>query len=132
VAALERLGQRDFEVHTGRSVPGDLGELVCFAGRGPGEVLHSGRKVVGLSQWRSREGALFSTCAYERWDPAGLMALLDVDDTERGAIVSDLASSAVGVGELQPAARDLEALGQALLSSFDGWTAVGGGASAGS
>jgi lipoate-protein ligase A len=131
-AALERLGQHDFELHTGRSVPGDLGDLVCFAGRGPGEVLHSGRKVVGLSQWRSREGALFSSCVYDRWEPAGLMALLDVDDIEREAIVSDLASAAVGVGELKPAVRDLEALGQALLSSFEGWTAEGGGAPAGS
>ena len=51
------------------------GDLVCFAGRGPGEVFHGGRKVVGLSQWRAREGALFSSCAYLRWDPAPLLAL---------------------------------------------------------
>ena len=39
-AALAGLGQHGFDVHTGRSVPGELGELVCFAGRGPGEVFH--------------------------------------------------------------------------------------------
>ena len=79
--ALAGLGQRGFEVHHGRSVPGDFGDLVCFAGRGPGEVFHGGRKVVGLSQWRAREGALFSSCAYLRWDPAPLLALLDVEGT---------------------------------------------------
>jgi lipoate---protein ligase len=119
--ALKGLGTGGFEVHTGRSVPGELGELVCFAGRGPGEVLHAGRKVVGLSQWRSREGALFSSCVYDRWDPAGLLGLLDVDDVARAALVSDLASAAVGVEELEPAVDDMEALGRALLASFDSW-----------
>ncbi len=77
-AALADVGQHGFEVHRGRSVPGAFGDLVCFAGRGPGEVFQGGRKVVGLSQWRSREGTLFSSCAYLRWDPAPLLALLNV------------------------------------------------------
>jgi lipoate-protein ligase A len=125
-AALEDLGAHGFEVHIGRSVPGEHGELVCFAGRGPGEVLHAGRKVVGLSQWRSREGALFSCCAYDRWDPSGLMELLDVDDLARASVVSDLRAAALGVGELEPAISDIAVLARALLASFDGWT--GGGA----
>ena len=69
-------GLRGFDTHSGRSVPGELGELVCFAGRGPGEVFHGGRKLVGLSQWRSRQGALFSSCAYLHWDPDPLLDLL--------------------------------------------------------
>jgi lipoate---protein ligase len=32
--------------------------VVCFAGRGPGEVFVDGRKAVGLAQWRVREGIL--------------------------------------------------------------------------
>ncbi len=122
-AALEDLGADGFEVHSGRSVPGDLGELVCFAGRGPGEVLHAGRKVVGLSQWRSREGALFSCCAYDRWDPGGLMELLDVgvDGEMRASVVSDLGMVALGVGELEPPVGDLEAMVEVLLASFGGW-----------
>jgi lipoate---protein ligase len=35
--------------------------VVCFAGRGPGEVFVNGRKAVGLTQWRVREGLLVST-----------------------------------------------------------------------
>jgi lipoate-protein ligase A len=35
--------------------------VVCFAGRGPGEVFVGDRKTVGLTQWRVREGVLLST-----------------------------------------------------------------------
>lgn len=36
-------------------------EVACFAGRGPGEVFVTGRKAVGLTQWRVREGAFLSS-----------------------------------------------------------------------
>lgn len=70
----------DLEVHLGPSEPRPWSDLVCFAGVGPGEVLARGRKLVGLAQWRSREGALFQGCCYRRWDPAPLLRLLGVDD----------------------------------------------------
>ena len=35
--------------------------LVCFAGRGPGEVFVDGVKAVGVTQWRVREGMFVST-----------------------------------------------------------------------
>jgi lipoate-protein ligase A len=35
--------------------------LVCFAGRGPGEVFVDGKKAVGVTQWRVREGIFVST-----------------------------------------------------------------------
>lgn len=35
--------------------------VVCFAGRGPGEVFVDDRKAVGLTQWRVREGVFLST-----------------------------------------------------------------------
>jgi lipoate-protein ligase A len=48
-------------VHEG-SLAGDPAlRLVCFAGRGPGEVFVDGEKVVGLTQWRVREGTFLST-----------------------------------------------------------------------
>jgi lipoate---protein ligase len=48
-------------VHQG-SLAGDPAlRLVCFAGRGPGEVFVDDRKVVGLTQWRVREGTFLST-----------------------------------------------------------------------
>jgi hypothetical protein len=48
-------------VHEG-SLKGDPRfRLVCFAGRGPGEVFVNDRKAVGLTQWRVREGVFLST-----------------------------------------------------------------------
>ncbi len=107
-----------FDVHTGRSIPGDLGELVCFAGRGPGEVFRGASKVVGLSQWRAREGSLFSSCAYRRWDPVPMLVLMEVDERTRDELAGDLAPMAVGLAELDPPAADLDRVRGALLDSF--------------
>jgi lipoate---protein ligase len=58
----------EVSVHQG-SLAGDPAlRLVCFAGRGPGEVFVDGRKVVGLTQWRVREGTFLST-VLPREDP---------------------------------------------------------------
>ncbi len=40
--------------------------VVCFAGRGPGEVFVDGRKAVGLTQWRVREGIFVSTVIHSK------------------------------------------------------------------
>jgi lipoate---protein ligase len=111
-------GQPGFDAHAGRSVPGELGDLVCFAGRGPGEVFRGASKVVGLSQWRAREGALFSSCAYLRWDPVPLLALMEVDEQARVELARHLASMAVGLAELDPPVADLDRVRAALLGSF--------------
>lgn len=42
-------------IHEGPVSRGAWEELLCFAGLGPGEVLLDGRKLVGLSQRRTRE-----------------------------------------------------------------------------
>ncbi len=117
-AALAGIGQHGLDVATGRSVPGELGDLVCFAGRGPGEVFTGVRKVVGLSQWRAREGALFSSCAYLHWDPASLLALVNVDEAAHDRLARDLAPMAAGLADLEPPVTDLEPVRVALLGSF--------------
>jgi lipoate-protein ligase A len=121
IAGLEGLGLSGFDRHVGRAVPGELGALVCFAGRGPGEVFWRGRKVMGLSQWRSREGALFSTCAYSHWQGESLVELLRLNDLEKREIVDTLGTMAVGTSELDPPLADLGLLQEALLSSFPQW-----------
>ena len=128
--ALEQLGLSGLEVHAGRARPGELGELICFAGRGPGEVFFGGQKVVGLSQWRSREGALFSSCAYLYWDATSMLAVLDVPERTGDALVRELATVAVGLAGIDPpVVRDLAAVRHQLLASFPafGLTARGDG-----
>ncbi len=108
-------------VHEGRAEPGSHGALVCFSGKGPGEVFFHDRKVMGVSQWRGREGALFHTCAYTRWDPRPLVELLDPAGTSQEELVADLAGTAIGLDDLQSGEADLAVLGQELLSSFRDW-----------
>jgi lipoate-protein ligase A len=49
--------------------------VVCFAGRGPGEVFVNGRKAVGLAQWRVREG-IFATSVLHASPSTPVVALL--------------------------------------------------------
>ena len=116
--ALRQLGVNGLTVHTGRSVPGDLGDLVCFAGRGPGEVFDGARKVVGLSQWRSREGALFSSCAYVAWDPMPLLELLHIDEHSQTELARRLPGVAVGLRQLVPPMTDVSRLRELVLGTF--------------
>ncbi len=73
-------------VTVGRWQPGPLGRLWCFAGLGPGEVVARGRKVVGLSQRRTRTAARFQTMAMTAPHPPWADVLLD---TDRAAALTD-------------------------------------------
>lgn len=81
---------------------GRLGSLVCFAGRGPGEILVDGRKLIGMSQRRVRAGARFQCCWYRHWDPRVFDGLL-ADPVLK---ISGLAMAGIGLAELglEPAA----------------------------
>jgi lipoate-protein ligase A len=71
---------------------------VCFAGLGPGEVTVGGRKVVGLSQRRTREAVLFQCCVAVAWEPERLLDLLALDDADRARGATELAGVATGTG----------------------------------
>ena len=59
--ALRTHTRGDVRVHEG-ALEGEVDfRVVCFAGRGPGEVFVNERKTVGLTQWRVREGVFVST-----------------------------------------------------------------------
>ncbi len=81
-AALGSLG-RVAEVHEGAMVSSPASSVVCFAGLGPGEVTVGGRKVVGVSQRRTRRGARFQTTALVAWKPDELATVLTPDALHR-------------------------------------------------
>ncbi len=66
---------------------------VPFAGRG---LL--GPKVVGISQRRTRAGALFQTAALLRWRPLDLLDVLVMEPAERARAADQLAGVAQAVG----------------------------------
>ncbi|HVF74379.1 MAG TPA: hypothetical protein VM938_04975 [Acidimicrobiales bacterium] len=83
------------QVHHGGLVCTRWSRQVCFGGMGPGEVAVGGRKVVGISQRRTRDGALFQCAVYRTWDPRPLVAHLGLP----AEAVDELAEAAVGVGD---------------------------------
>lgn len=74
--ALESLGVVGATVHKGPMVRSLLSGLVCFAGLGPGEVTVGAAKVMGVSQRRTRQGAVFQCTIPLSWDPSLLVEVL--------------------------------------------------------
>jgi lipoate-protein ligase A len=94
-AALADLGVTPTVVHDGALACGPLGRLVCFGTVGAGEVTSpDGRKIVGISQRRTRAAARFQCAAYSRWDPAPLVDLLRLEGD--GARSLDAAAAGTG------------------------------------
>ena len=69
-------GARDLVVHDGPMRTTAWSKEVCFDGVGAGEVLASGRKLVGISQRRTRHAARLQCCWYSAYEPARLVELL--------------------------------------------------------
>lgn len=99
VSALAAVGVDGAAVHRGGLCVTQWSRAVCFGGLGSGEVTLGERKVVGLSQRRTREGALFQCAVYGTWDPAPLVAALGLP----ASAVDDLREVVAGVGDRLPA-----------------------------
>ena len=96
--ALTALGVAGADVHRGPPVTTAWSARVCFAGTGAGEVTVRGRKVIGMSQRRTRAGALFQCAALLRWDAARLLDVLSLPEAERAAGAVTLGAVAAGLG----------------------------------
>jgi lipoate---protein ligase len=84
-------------VHEGGLVRTRWSALVCFAGRGPGEVAVHDRKAVGVASRRGRAGARFQCGLARTWDPGPLLDLLALGPAERAEGRRDLVDAAIGV-----------------------------------
>ncbi len=108
--ALHRVGITDIDVYTGQYVQPPWGHLGCFIGRGPGECFHRGRKVVGISQKRTRSGAWFQCAVILRGCESLLGGVLVRETAEREAFIQALRASVFAVGESrrEVLAREIE------------------------
>ena len=82
--------------HDGPLLSTPWSALVCFAGLGAGEVTVDGAKVVGMSQRRTRAGALFQCAALLEWHPDRLLERLALTDDARRRGHEELAGVARG------------------------------------
>jgi lipoate-protein ligase A len=112
---LADAGQRSVAVHQGRLVGSSWSPLACFAGLGPGEVTVAGRKVVGISQRRTRAGARFQCVVVHDLQPDALAALLALEEQDRQALADHLRATAAGVAGLESAAL-ADAVAAAVIS----------------
>ena len=73
VQTLNALGKNNVLVHHESLSSDQWGDLLCFAGVGPGEVVQrndeSLSKLVGISQRRTRDYARFQCTIYSKWNP---------------------------------------------------------------
>ena len=73
VQMLNALGENNVSVHHESLSSDAWGDLLCFAGVGPGEVVQqddeSLSKLVGISQRRTRDYARFQCTIYTKWNP---------------------------------------------------------------
>lgn len=104
VGALADVGVIGAELHDGPLVRTERSGLICFAGLAPGEVTIGGRKVVGVSQRRTRQGARFQCAVLHRWDPRPLVDVLARTPAERRDLAVELGDVATGIGPIGPAA----------------------------
>ena len=114
---LRSLGHADATVHHGPLVTTPWSSLICFAGLGAGEVTlptnHSEAvpgKVVGISQRRTRGGALFQCGVLHAWDPGPLLAGLSLPDDDRTRARAELANAGATVPQHNVVERLLTAL----------------------
>jgi lipoate-protein ligase A len=73
VKTLNALGKNNVSVHHESLSSDAWGDLLCFAGVGPGEVVRQSAeslsKFVGISQRRTRDYARFQCTIYTQWNP---------------------------------------------------------------
>ena len=110
---LKEVVRGDVTVHDG-PIEGDRAyRLVCFAGRGPGEVFVDGAKAVGVTQWRVREGLFVSTIMHAHPSDDVLGYLQEVPEGLAGALEHQVLSSITDV--------DAEVLTESLRHAGGSW-----------
>jgi lipoate-protein ligase A len=116
VRALATVGV-EATAHRGAPVRADEGRVVCFAGLGTGEVSVGERKLVGLSQRRTRDGARFQCLVHLRWQPERWWPLVRsaVPDGAGESITAVVERGVADVGHLDESGVELRDLVVAAL-----------------
>ena len=107
-------------VARGQVEPTAWSATLCFGGLGAGEVSVGGRKVVGVSQRRDRNGAWFHSMALLELDPLELTSLLDRPAAERREAAAWLATFATALPSAALGRDDGAVLEQAIVSRVTG------------
>lgn len=102
---LEGFGYSSVDVHRGALCTTKWSRQVCFAGLGPGEVTIHGQKVVGISQRRTRAGALFHSSLLLEWKPELLVKIFGLPAGASAELASAATNVELAGDEVVPAFR---------------------------
>lgn len=110
VEAFTRLGSSQVAAHRGGYTACTWwSSMICFGGVGTGEVVTSeGRKVMGMSQRRTRTGTWFHSATFLQWDPRAMLEVLRLTDEERAQAKADLDAAVVPVTGIVPHGDQLD------------------------
>ncbi|MFM8947175.1 MAG: lipoyl protein ligase domain-containing protein [Actinomycetota bacterium] len=100
---LSELGVTGLDRHDGAMVRTRWSSLVCFDGRGPGELFAGDAKVVGVSQRRTRDWARFQCALSVVWDPRILDEVITVDGFDSREVATCAASTGLGFDDVRRA-----------------------------
>lgn len=104
-ATLAAFDWTGLTVHTAGAEAAAWSELVCFAGRGPGEVATAdGRKLVGLSQRRTRDWIRMQCLVHRRWSAVEALEGLSLAENDRAAAEMALRDAVAAIGETDESA----------------------------
>ena len=117
-AALDAVGIKGLERYDADD--GVARQVACFAGLGHGELIDAqGRKLLGLTAWRCREGALVQSVAYRHRGPE-LAALLALEPSEERRLATALTEQVTDLAALSPTFADDEAAAALLSAALAG------------
>lgn len=100
---IEALVDGVVTVHESSMIETQWSRTVCFDGLGAGEVLLDGRKLVGISQRRTRQFARLQCCWYSDYDPDDLVELLHPEHRPPLGVLLPVATLASSRSRMVPA-----------------------------
>lgn len=106
LAKCEVADRDQLRVHRGGVERPSSFDSICFGGLGPGEVTLNGKKVVGISQRRTREMARFQCVAHRRWSSNAYRKYLKFEDPVPDIAVAEIS----GLNQIAETLVELAAL----------------------
>jgi lipoate---protein ligase len=110
MGALAPLTPSPLTVHESGLEGDEALRVACFAGRGPGEIFAGSRKVVGVTQWRVREGLFLSTVLHAH-SSQPLLSMLAVAPDGLDAALDHHTIDTIGLEEPDLVVETLRATG---------------------